>query len=325
MPDIVTLTVNPAIDIATSVECMTDTHKMRCAAVRSDPGGGGINVARVVHRLGGDCLAVYLAGGPMAERLAWLLTAEGLPFEQLRIGGETRENFSVTETSTHREFRFVMPGPVVSEAEWQHCLDRLDALHPAPLYLVLSGSLPLGVPEDFYARVIRMAKAHGSRVVLDTSGPTLRLALPSAPYLIKPSLNELRQLTGLTLETEADCLRAAREIVQARHADVVALTLGAGGAMLVTQDDVAYASSVATSVHSTIGAGDSFVGAMVWALNWGADVRQAFRYGMAAAGAALGHAGTELGSAAEIERYYQGVSLSSAASVVSAPKDEPRT
>lgn len=310
MPEIVTLTVNPAIDIATSVERMTDTHKMRCAPARNDPGGGGINVARVVHRMGGDCLALYLAGGPVAERLERLLIAEGLPFEALQIEGETRENFSVTEISTHREFRFVMPGPVVSEAEWQHCLSRLDALQPAPRYLVLSGSLPLGVPEDFYARIINMAKAHGSRVVLDASGPALRCALPHAPYLIKPSLNELRQLTGLALETDVDCLQAALEIVSKGHAHVVALTLGAGGAMLVTQDGVVRAGGVATSVHSTIGAGDSFVGGMVWALNRDADVRQAFQYGMAAAAAALGHAGTELGSAAEIEQHYQDISLS---------------
>ncbi|WP_455275321.1 1-phosphofructokinase family hexose kinase [Ralstonia thomasii] len=310
MPDIVTLTVNPAIDIATSVERMTDTHKMRCTPARSDPGGGGINVARVVHRMGGDCLALYLAGGPVAERLGRLLTTEGLPFEALQIEGETRENFSVTEASTHREFRFVMPGPVVSEAEWQRCLDRIDALQPAPRYLVLSGSLPLGVPEDFYARVIDMAKTRGSRVALDASGSALRCALPHAPYLIKPSLNELRQLTGLALETEADCLHAARGIVHKGHAHVVALTLGAGGAMLVTQDDVVRAGRVATTVLSTIGAGDSFVGGMVWALNRDADVRRAYRYGMAAAAAALGHAGTELGSAAEIEQHYRDISLS---------------
>ncbi len=308
MPDIITLTVNPAVDIATSVARMTDTHKMRCAPARCDPGGGGINVARVVHRMGGDCLALYLAGGPVAERLGRLLTAEGLPFEALRIAGETRENFSVTETSTRREFRFVMPGPVVSEAEWQHCLDRIDALPSAPRYLVLSGSLPPGVPEDGYARIIDLATARGSRVVLDASGPALRFALPHAPYLIKPSLNELRQLTGLALETEADCLRAAQEVVRSGHAHVVALTLGAGGALLVTQDEVARAGPVATSVRSTIGAGDSFVGAMVWALNRGADVRQAFRYGTAAAAAALRHAGTELGSAAEIEQCYRDIS-----------------
>lgn len=310
MPEIVTLTVNPAIDIATSVERMMDTHKMRCARGRGDPGGGGINVARVVHRLGGDCLAVYLAGGPVAERLARLLSAEGLSFVALRIEGETRENFSVTERSTHREFRFVMPGPTVSEAEWQRCQGYLDALHPAPRYLVLSGSLPLGMPEDFYARIIHQAKANGTRVVLDASGPALRAALPQAPFLIKPSLNELRQLTGLALETQADCMQAAREIVRKGHAHVVALTLGAGGAMLVTQDGVVHASAVATSIQSTIGAGDSFVGAMVWALNRNADTREAFRYGMAAAAAALGHAGTELGTAAEIEQCYRDISLS---------------
>lgn len=310
MPEIVTLTVNPAIDIATSVERLTDTHKMRCTPARCDPGGGGINVARVVHRLGGDCLAIYLAGGPVAERLGRLLSAEGLSFVALGIEGQTRENFSVTELCSHREFRFVMPGPAVSEAEWQRCLEYLDALQPAPRYLVLSGSLPLGVADDFYARAIDRAKVHGSRVVLDASGPALRMALPQAPYLIKPSLNELRQLTGRALETEADCRQAAREIVRNGHAHAVALTLGAGGAMLVTQKDVVRSRAVATSCLSTIGAGDSFVGAMVWALNRNAGIHEAFRYGMAAAAAALGHAGTELGSAAEIEQRYAEVSVS---------------
>ena len=309
MPEIVTLTVNPAIDIATSVERLTDTHKMRCAPARCDPGGGGINVARVVHRLGGDCLAIYLAGGPVAERLARLLSAEGLSFAALGIEGETRENFSVTELCSHREFRFVMPGPVVLEAEWQRCLDHLDALQPAPRYLVLSGSLPLGVADDFYAWVIDRAKARGSRVVLDTAGPALRAALPHTPYLIKPSLNELRQLTGHALETEADCMQTAREIVRKGHAQVVALTLGAGGAMLVTQEEVVRSGAVGTSILSTIGAGDSFVGGMVWALNRDAGMREAFRYGMAAAAAALSHAGTELGSAAEIEQRFAEISL----------------
>nr|WP_311529315.1 1-phosphofructokinase family hexose kinase [uncultured Ralstonia sp.] len=310
MPEIVTLTVNPAIDIATSVERLTDTHKMRCTPARCDPGGGGINVARVVHRLGGDCLAIYLAGGPVAERLERLLSAEGLSFVAIGIEGETRENFSVTELCSHREFRFVMPGPAVSAAEWQRSLDYLDALQPAPRYLVLSGSLPLGIADDFYARVIERAKVHGSRVVLDASGPALRMALPHAPYLIKPSLNELRQLTGRALETEADCMQAAREIVRNGHAHAVALTLGAGGAVLVTQKEVVRSRAVATSVLSTIGAGDSFVGAMVWALNRNAGIQEAFRYGMAAAAAALGHAGTELGSAAEIEQRYAEVSVS---------------
>jgi len=305
MPEIVTLTVNPAIDIATSVERLTDTYKMRCAPARIDPGGGGINVARIVHRLGGDCLALYLAGGPVAEQLEKLLSAEGLPFESLQIEGETRENLSVTERSTHREFRFVMPGPAISEAEWQRCLDRLAALQPAPRYLVLSGSLPIGVPEDFYARVIRKAKTRGIRVVLDTSGPALRHAMPHAPYLVKPSINELRQLTGLTLETEADCMRVAQEMIRKGHADVVALTLGAGGAMLVTPEGVVRTAAVATLVRSTVGAGDSFVGGMVWALNRNADIREAFRYGMAAATATLAHAGTELGSAGEIEQCYR--------------------
>lgn len=309
MPDIVTLTVNPAIDFFTSVERLTDTHKMRCAPARCDPGGGGVNVARVVHRLGGDCQAIYLGGGAAASILARLLEAEGLDFVALPIAGETRENFSVREAASGREFRFVMPGPVITKAEWEGCLAQLDALQPAPRYLVLSGSLAPGVPDDFYARVIDAAKARGCKVVLDASGEALRLALPHAPYLIKPSINELRQLTGQPLDNEADWRQAARQIVDAGHAQVVALSLGADGAMLVTRDGVDRVAGGAITVVSTIGAGDSFVGGMVWALNRGDDVRQAFCYGVAAATASLGHAGTELGSVSETEQCYRRITL----------------
>ncbi|MDE2203839.1 MAG: 1-phosphofructokinase family hexose kinase [Burkholderiaceae bacterium] len=309
MSDIVTLTVNPAIDFFTAVERLTDTHKMRCGPVRCDPGGGGVNVARVVRRLGGDCQAIYLGGGAAAANLARLLTAEGLDFAVLPIAGETRENFSVKEASSGREFRFVMPGPVITQAEWQGCLARLDALHPAPRYLVLSGSLAPGVPDDFYARAIDAANARGSRVVLDASGEALRLALPHAPYLIKPSLNELRQLTGQPLANEAEWGQAARQIVDAGYAQVVALSLGAEGAMLVTRDGVDRVAGGAVTVMSTIGAGDSFVGGMVWALHRGDDVRQAFRYGVAAATASLGHVGTELGSVSETEQCYRRITL----------------
>ncbi len=149
MVEIVTLTLNPAVDVSTAVERVVDTHKLRCDAARRYPGGGGLNVARVIQRLDGretNCLALYLAGGTSGSLLEQMLTAERVPGRRLRIAGETRENFSVTERSTGHEFRFVLPGPQVSVDEWSATLAVLDALTPAPRYLVLSGSLPPGLP-----------------------------------------------------------------------------------------------------------------------------------------------------------------------------------
>ncbi|WP_082263613.1 1-phosphofructokinase family hexose kinase, partial [Burkholderia pseudomallei] len=212
MPEIVTLTPNPAIDVATCVERVTDTRKLRCGPARRDPGGGGINVARVLTRLGADCSAVYLAGGGTGLALRGLLADEGVRAHGIDIAGETRENFSVLETSTGREFRFVLPGPALAAHEWPRCVEALGRLADASRYLVMSGSLPPGMPDDCYARLARRASARGVRTVVDTSGPALAAALDAGVYLVKPSLGELRALTGLPLEDDGARLAAARAI-----------------------------------------------------------------------------------------------------------------
>jgi 6-phosphofructokinase 2 len=300
--DILTVTLNPALDLSTSTDKVMDTHKLRCSAVQYHPGGGGINVARVVQRLGGDCLALYPAGGMNGQRLVQLLDQEQVRSHRLLIAGETRESFHVHETASGRDFRFVLPGPPLSAPEWQACLDLVSTLEAAPHYLVASGSLPPGVPDDFYARLTRLARARGSRVVLDSSGPALAAALTEGVYLIKPSLRELRELTGLALDSDAERLAAARKIIAAGQAQLVALSLGEDGALLVSADQALRASAVPVRVASTIGAGDSFVAGLVWALARGDALEPAFRQAMACAAAALLTAGTALCQAADVER-----------------------
>lgn len=307
MTDILTVTMNPALDVSTSTAQVMDTHKLRCTAAIFHPGGGGINVARVVHRLGGDCLALYLAGGVNGRRLRQLLDLEQVRSHCIEIAGETRESFSVHEMSSGRDFRFVLPGPALTPGEWQAGLDYLSALDAAPRYLVASGGLPPDVPEDFYVRLARLAKARGSRVVLDTWGPALAAALAEGVYLVKPSLQELRELTGLPLDTELRQREAARQIIRDGQAEVVALSLGEEGALLVTADRALRARSLPVPVASSIGAGDSFVGGLVWALNRQIDLDQAFHYGMAAGAAALLAPGTALCQAADVERLHQQV------------------
>jgi 6-phosphofructokinase 2 len=157
--DIVTVTLNPAVDVATSFEQVTDTRKLRCSAARRDPGGDGINVARVAQRPGGDCVALYLCGGATGQMLQQLLDTERVAGLRIEIAGETRENFSVQETSTGREYRFVLPGPTVARHEWQRYIDHVGALEVQPR-----------VPRDERqlapwraSRYLCAARTHGSR------------------------------------------------------------------------------------------------------------------------------------------------------------------
>jgi 6-phosphofructokinase 2 len=304
MSDIVTVTLNPALDISTSVDRVVDTRKLRCSPARRDPGGGGINVARVITRLGGRCAAVYLAGGSPGQALEQLLGGEGVTNLCLPIGSETRENFSVCETSTGREFRFVLPGPNVTQAEWQGCIDHVIGLDAPPRYLVISGSLPPSVPVTAYSSLARLAKANGIRVVVDTSGPALAATLQEGVFLVKPSLNELRELTGQPLASEAEWARSARDIVHEGRARMVALSLGERGAMLVTAERTLRAEALPVQVLSATGAGDSFLAGLVWALNRDADLEEAFRYAIAAGSAAVLSAGTGLCTRADVERLY---------------------
>ncbi len=312
MAAILTVTVNPALDVSTSTQTVRDTHKLRCSAAQFHPGGGGINVARVLHRLGSDCLALYAAGGVTGERLGQLLDAEQVPRQCLPIAQETRESFSVHELATGRDYRFVLPGPTLSPAETDAFTACLDALPALPRSLVASGSLPPGVPQDFYGRLAQWARSRGVRLVLDSSGPPLAAALAAGVHLVKPSLRELRELTGQALETDAQRLAVARQIIDAGQARIVALSLGEDGALLVTADRALRARSVQVDVASTIGAGDSFVGGLVWALDREADLEQAFRYGMAAGAAALLTPGTALCQPADVERLSQQVVVTAA-------------
>ncbi len=309
MSDILTVTMNPAVDVATSTAYVMPTHKLRCATVQRHPGGGGVNVARVLHRLGGEVVALYPAGGASGKRLRQLLDDEGVASCCIAITGETRESFSVKDEGGGQEYRFVLPGPTLLAREWQACLDQVEALAQSARYLVVSGSLPPGVPADFYAQLIRRVKPLGVQVVLDTSGPALAAALAAGVYLVKPSLRELRDFSGLALETSTQWLGAAEQLIAQGRAQAVVLTLGEAGAWLITAQEVCFAPGLPVKVVSAIGAGDSLVGAMVWALAQRLTLKEAFRYGVAAGSAALQSEGTGLCHPAEIARLHDDVQL----------------
>lgn len=303
MPIVLTLTPNPAVDISTSVARVEPARKLRCSGESRDPGGGGLNVARVASRLGARAVAIYPTGGLVGQRLESLVQREGVESVVVPIQGETREDLTVLDETTHEEYRFVLPGPHLRDAEWMQCLKALADIDLKPDFICASGSLPPGAPDDFYARVAEIAEIRGVRFALDTSGRALKAALRDRVHLIKPNLAELRELVAGALDEDSSLIGACRALIAQGRTEVVALTLSAQGALLVTADAAWRAQPLPIQPLSTVGAGDSFLGAMVWALASKLSLEEAFRYGAAAGAAALLAPGTDLCGAANVRRF----------------------
>lgn len=299
VPRILTVTLNPAVDMACEAASVRPTVKIRTTGETHAPGGGGINVAKVVHELGGDSLAVLLAGGATGAQLVELVTAAGVACQRVRIAGATRICTTVRDRSSGLEYRFVPEGPLVSAAEFEVCRALLRGLHGD--WLVLSGSLPRGLPAGAYLALARDAVQRGRQVVLDSSGPALSAARGAGLALIKPSLGELEHLLGRPLADAPGQEAAARALVADGTASHVAVSLGERGALLATRDGLWRMAALPVRAVGAVGAGDSFVAAMVLALSRGAGPREALAWGMAAGAAAVTNAGTAEPRRADVE------------------------
>jgi 6-phosphofructokinase 2 len=298
---IATLTMNPTIDVAYEVERMVPVHKIRTTHEYANPGGGGINVARVFVRLGGQARCIYLSGGPTGVALDGLLDLHQLVRTRVAIAGHTRIAVTTLEHATGQEYRITPAGPEVTEPEWRAALTA--SASAACSHFVASGSLPRGAPPAFYAELARALAPQGARLVLDTSGEALRAALAGGGIeLVKPSQGELEALVGTKLPTRRAVIEAAMGIVTAGQARLVAVTMGHQGAILARAEGVTDCPAIQVEARSTVGAGDSFVAAMVFALCRGQSAVEAFHLGVAAGTAAVLHPGTGLAQADDIAR-----------------------
>ncbi|AJP72246.1 1-phosphofructokinase family hexose kinase [Sphingomonas hengshuiensis] len=316
MNAIATLTLNPALDISTGTDHVRPTHKLRCAAPRMEPGGGGINVARVLHALGADATAVFPSGGPAGATLEALLRDAGVPIAPVPIAGATRESFTVDEAATGQQYRFVLPGPPLDPTERAAVLAALRTLPAPPAYLVASGSLPPGVDGAVFHELAALGRETGARLVIDTSGAALAACEGAHAYLIKPSLRELEDLAGRTLATESEEEAAARDLLARGFAEIVVVSLAERGAVLVSADRVLRLAAIEVPVGSAVGAGDSMTAALVLALARGKCLDEALLFGVAAGAAALLTPGTELVRRDDVERLY-----AAASGVASAPNN----
>jgi len=289
---IITLTVNPAIDKSANFSGLLPEKKIRCEVPRHDAGGGGINVSRAIQRLGGNSTAIFTSGGCVGHSLQNLMISEGLAFEVVEINEPTRENFVAFDTLTNSQYRFGFPGPQISKEEESRILNLIETKNPA--YLVASGSLPIGLDIDFYSKVAFIAKNNNSKFIVDTSGEALKSILDVGVYLLKPNLAELSQLVGATSLELNEVENAAKELISQGKCKVVVVSLGAKGAQLVSKDFSKLVSAPVLKVKSTVGAGDSMVGGMVWSLANNKTLLETVQMGVACGSAATMNEGTQL-------------------------------
>jgi len=308
---IATLTMNPTVDLSASVDLVLAEHKLRCRNPRYEPGGGGINVSRVIQRLGGASRALYTQGGYYGRLLRDLLDQEGIDTQPIHLLGSTRENIIILEEDSGRQFRFGLPGPRLELTEWQACLDKLAGLQPTPDFIVASGSLPPGVPEDFYAQVARLSQDLKAHLILDTSGNPLKLAASENVFLLKPNIRELGDLAGREINNGSDLNRVALDLIGSARCKAVVVSLGAGGAVLVSPNGIEHVRAPTVRIQSKVGAGDSMVAGIVLSLARRRPLTEAVRFGVAAGAAAVMTPGTELCHREDAERLYAGMATES--------------
>ena len=307
MATIITITFNPAIDKSTTVPQLIAEKKLHCTYPVYEPGGGGINVARAIKRLGGNATAIYLEGGYSGKIFTELLRKEKIDIIPIRTIGVTRENLVVKEVSTNKQFRFGMPGDNVNEKAWKNCIKALSEIHDVN-YIVVSGSLPTGVPEDIFVNIASVARSKNARLIVDTSGIALNHAVEAGTYLIKPNLKELALLVGKDSLTIEEVEKASKEIINKHQCEIVITSLGAKGAMLTTKEISIRIIPPKMNIQSTVGAGDSMLAGIVLSLSNNKNVIEAAQYGVACGTAATMNQGTELCHFDDVKKLFQIIS-----------------
>lgn len=296
---IVTLTVNPAVDLATQAESVQPGHKIRTFGERYDAGGGGINVARVISELGGNTLSLFASGGVTGRFIEEMMTTAKVPWQAVRIQGACRISVTVRDQSNGQEYRFVPRGPELTASD---CANILAALGDVEAdWVVASGSLPPGVAADFYAKAADVVSARGAKFALDTSGSALTGSLGHGVSLLKPSLSELETIVGKEVRSLSCQMMQAKRLVESGAAQMVALTLGAGGAILATAERVIHSPAFAVSERTGVGAGDSFLAGLVFGLAERRTIEDALRLALACGASAVQGIGTAQVQRATVE------------------------
>lgn len=278
---------------------------MRCAELITEAGGGGINISKAIKELGGESLALFPSGGMNGKLIENYLSEKKINFRSIPVSHETRENIVVRETATNSQYRFVMPGAPLTEKEASACFELLQQLEPRPTCIVASGSLPPGLPENFFGELGKVVKQLKARYIVDTSGKPLQLAAKEGVYLLKPNLTELSVLAGKERLEVNEVDDAAMEVIKQGTCEVIVVSMGPTGALVVTRDGYEHIPTPTVKKQSTVGAGDSMVAGMVWMLEQGKSISEMVRFGVACGTAATMNPGTQLFKKEDVYRLYE--------------------
>ncbi|WJY20323.1 1-phosphofructokinase family hexose kinase [Fontisubflavum oceani] len=312
MRDVLTLTLNPALDVSAVVPQVVAGPKLRCSDARIDPGGGGVNVSRAIRLLGGNSRAIVASGGVTGALLCDLLEGEGVDVTRLPVSGLTRQSFAVTDAEAGGQYRFVMPGPDWNEADLDALWAVLDAAMGPDALLVVSGSLPPGLTPDLLSQINSRARAAGARMLLDTSGDALVQAVEQTAHpfhVLRVDGAEADELAGRPLRTPEDTAAFGRSLIAAGRCEHAVMALGAQGTLGISDEACFFCRPPLIETVSAVGAGDSLVGAMALALARGAEFDAAVRFGTAAAGAAVKTPATALCDRGEAEALVSQISV----------------
>jgi 6-phosphofructokinase 2 len=315
MPAIITITFSTCIDKSTSVPSLLPEKKLKCAAPKLEPGGGGINVARAIKKLGGEAVALFPSGGYTGQYFNHLMEKENVPCTIIETINETRENIIVFDESTGNQYRFGMPGTSLSENEWKQCLEAIAA-STCVEFIIASGSLPPGVSVNIYAQIAKIAKSKHAKFIVDTSGEALKHAADEAVYLLKPNLGELSTLTGVKDISIHNVEEVAKKFISNKHCSILVVSLGEKGALLVTKNETHKIIPPVVNRKSTVGAGDSMVAGIVLGLYRGMSLKETLQYGVACGTAATLNPGTELCKREDAEALFKEIKINTAAYAV---------
>jgi len=310
--DILTLTLNPALDLSANVEQVVPGPKLRCSAPRFDPGGGGINVSRAIAVLGGTSRTIVAVGGAIGERLLAMLEDEGIMALPVRLAGETRQSLAITESETNRQYRFVFPGPAWGPKEDAAALNALSGQIMPSGFVVVSGSMPVGVGSELLNDIKRQAAQVGAALVLDTSGDALKAALDPGPgplALLRIDQSEAESIAGKDFATGSDLADFANTLLERGVAERIVLSLGDKGTVGVTRHEQTLCVPPRVAVESAVGAGDSLLAALVLRLSQGKNLAEAVAYGTAAAASAVATPATALCDRKTTDSHYQNVTV----------------
>lgn len=303
--DILTITLNPAVDTSMTAPSIVPELKLRCSDPQIDPGGGGINVARAIRLLGGQATALVAIGGATGAHLLQLLALEGVPTVAFQGPGETRQSTSVIDLSTKEQFRFVTPGPDWSENDVNRGLNSIDQAAGDGTLVVLSGSQPPGVAKDFPSILADHVRDRQAELIVDTSGPAL-FHLAEGPHesvaVLRMDGPEAEELAGRDLPERSDTADFAQSLVKKGVARIVIVARGADGSVLASADERWHAVGPKVEVISKVGAGDSFVGAFALSLARGESLQHCLAHGVASASASVTTEATRLCEPATVAR-----------------------